>query len=118
MIIALTQIFWQVRSERNKAREEVRILRGRLEVSQRENSALKREKNDMEAQMSHLSKTYHMVCPRKDPSLEQQEESRSQVREREDCVLSLCVLHLDNFQMALVEVILDFKHDFAVLAID
>uniref|UniRef100_A0A0P4W025 Coiled-coil domain-containing protein 102A n=1 Tax=Scylla olivacea TaxID=85551 RepID=A0A0P4W025_SCYOL len=68
----------KVRSERNKAREEVRILRGRLEVSQRENSALKREKNDMEAQMSHLSKTYHMVCPRKDSSLEQQEEPRSQ----------------------------------------
>ncbi|KAG0727836.1 Coiled-coil domain-containing protein 102B [Chionoecetes opilio] len=65
----------KVRSERNKAREEVRILRGRLEVCQRESSVLRREKNDAE---SHQSKGYHMVCPRKEPSLEQQEDPRDQ----------------------------------------
>lgn len=70
---------FQVRSERNKAREEVRILRGRLEVSQRENGTLRREKNDLEAQMSHISKTYHGMRPRKDPSLEQQDDPRDQV---------------------------------------
>lgn len=71
---------FQVRSERNKAREEVRILRGRLEVSQRENSTLRREKNDLEAQVTHISKTYHGMRPRKDSSLEQQDDPRDQVR--------------------------------------
>ncbi|KAK4290960.1 hypothetical protein Pmani_036178 [Petrolisthes manimaculis] len=57
----------KVRSERNKAREEVRILRGRLEVSQRETSALKREKNDLESQIGHLAQSNHHSRPRKDP---------------------------------------------------
>lgn len=56
-----------MRSERNKAREEVRILRGRLEVSQRETSALRREKNDLESQIGHLAQSNHHSRPRKDP---------------------------------------------------
>ncbi|XP_076064197.1 coiled-coil domain-containing protein 102A-like isoform X2 [Oratosquilla oratoria] len=55
----------KVRSERNKAREEVRILRGRLEVAQRESGALRREKNDLEAQLAHISQA-QMVRLRKD----------------------------------------------------
>lgn len=58
-------------------------MRGRLEVSQRENSTLRREKNDLEAQVTHISKTYHGMRPRKDSSLEQQDDPREQVRERE-----------------------------------
>ncbi|XP_042218990.1 coiled-coil domain-containing protein 102A-like isoform X3 [Homarus americanus] len=67
----------KVRSERNKAREEVRILRGRLEVSQRESGVLKREKNDLEAQMTHLSQTYQLR-PRKDSGADKPDDGRDQ----------------------------------------
>ncbi|XP_069156950.1 coiled-coil domain-containing protein 102A isoform X2 [Procambarus clarkii] len=67
----------KVRSERNKAREEVRILRGRLEVSQRETGVLRREKNDLEAQMTHLTQTYQLR-PRKDSVADKPEDVRDQ----------------------------------------
>ncbi|XP_071542986.1 coiled-coil domain-containing protein 102B-like isoform X3 [Panulirus ornatus] len=67
----------KVRSERNKAREEVRILRGRLEVSQRETGVLRREKNDLEAQMSHLTQT-HQLRPRKDSMADKPDDVRDQ----------------------------------------
>ncbi|CAL4113972.1 unnamed protein product, partial [Meganyctiphanes norvegica] len=48
----------KVRSERNKAREEVRILRGRLEVAQREAGAIKREKMDLESQITQIAQAH------------------------------------------------------------
>ena len=46
------RFYSQVRSERNKAREEVRLLRSRLETAQREMILLKREKHSRESQNS------------------------------------------------------------------
>ncbi|XP_064083375.1 coiled-coil domain-containing protein 102A-like isoform X4 [Macrobrachium nipponense] len=68
----------KVRSERNKAREEVRILRGRLEASQRETSVLRREKNDLETQVAHLSEP-HGIRPRKDDVINKPTDIRDQV---------------------------------------
>lgn len=73
----------KVRSERNKAREEVRILRGRLEVSQRESGVLKREKNDLEAQVAHLAQN-HAIRPRKDDMADKPSDLRDQTNHKED----------------------------------
>lgn len=75
----------QVRSERNKAREEVRILRGRLEVSQRETGVLRREKNDLEAQMALITQTHMMRSRNKDDLVEKPTDLRDQV-DTEDIV--------------------------------
>ncbi|ROT84857.1 coiled-coil domain-containing protein 102A isoform X1 [Penaeus vannamei] len=69
----------KVRSERNKAREEVRILRGRLEVSQRETGVLRREKNDLEAQMALITQTHMMRSRNKDDLVEKPTDLRDQV---------------------------------------
>ncbi|XP_066945168.1 coiled-coil domain-containing protein 102A-like isoform X4 [Macrobrachium rosenbergii] len=73
----------KVRSERNKAREEVRILRGRLEASQRETSVLRREKNDLEAQVAHLSEP-HGIRARKDDMINKPTDIRDQTNNKEE----------------------------------
>ncbi|XP_042871431.1 coiled-coil domain-containing protein 102A-like isoform X2 [Penaeus japonicus] len=74
----------KVRSERNKAREEVRILRGRLEVSQRETGVLRREKNDLEAQMALISQTHMMRSRNKDDLVEKPTDLRDQNNHKGD----------------------------------
>lgn len=44
----------KVRTERNKAREEARLLRGRVEASSKEASALRRNKQELEAELDQL----------------------------------------------------------------
>ncbi|GFQ65284.1 coiled-coil domain-containing protein 102B [Trichonephila clavata] len=46
----------KVRTERNKAREETRVLRGKLEVAAKECNTLKREKQDLYSQIERLKK--------------------------------------------------------------
>ena len=77
-IILTFESKFQVRSERNKAREEVRILRGRLEASQRETGMLRREKNDLEAQIAHISEA-HVLQTRNDDVVDKPAELRNQV---------------------------------------
>ncbi|XP_069970085.1 coiled-coil domain-containing protein 102A isoform X2 [Penaeus vannamei] len=74
----------KVRSERNKAREEVRILRGRLEVSQRETGVLRREKNDLEAQMALITQTHMMRSRNKDDLVEKPTDLRDQNNHKGD----------------------------------
>ncbi|KAK7075662.1 hypothetical protein SK128_025086, partial [Halocaridina rubra] len=73
----------KVRSERNKAREEVRILRGRLEVSQRETGLLRREKNDLETQLAHVSQS-HALKSRKEDMIDKPTDLRDQANHKED----------------------------------
>lgn len=46
----------KVRTERNKAREEVRLLRTKLEQANKETNHLKREKQDMEIELERLKR--------------------------------------------------------------
>ncbi|GIY43953.1 hypothetical protein CDAR_422871 [Caerostris darwini] len=46
----------KVRTERNKAREETRVLRGKLEIAAKECNTLKREKQDLFMQVERLKK--------------------------------------------------------------
>ncbi|KAF8768201.1 coiled-coil domain-containing protein 102A-like isoform X1 [Argiope bruennichi] len=46
----------KVRTERNKAREETRVLRGKLEVAAKECNTLKREKQELYSQIERLKK--------------------------------------------------------------
>ncbi|CAL1293703.1 unnamed protein product [Larinioides sclopetarius] len=46
----------KVRTERNKAREETRVLRGKLEVAAKECNTLKREKQELFSQIERLKK--------------------------------------------------------------
>lgn len=51
----------QVRNERNKAREEAKQLRANLESAIKESHSYKREKNDLELQISQLKKEMEKV---------------------------------------------------------
>lgn len=51
----------QVRNERNKAREENKQLRSNLEMAMKEANSYKREKNDLEIQISQLKKEMEKV---------------------------------------------------------
>ncbi|CAN8001160.1 unnamed protein product [Ixodes pacificus] len=44
----------KVRTERNKAREDVRLLRGRVDAATKEAAALKRDKQELEAEVDQL----------------------------------------------------------------
>ena len=50
-----------MRNERNKAREESKQLRANLEIAMKESNAYKREKNDLEIQISQLKKEMENV---------------------------------------------------------
>ncbi|XP_061399732.1 coiled-coil domain-containing protein 102A [Musca vetustissima] len=51
----------KVRNERNKAREEAKQLRSSLEMAMKEANSYKREKNDLEIQISQLKKEMEKV---------------------------------------------------------
>ncbi|XP_013110380.2 coiled-coil domain-containing protein 102A isoform X3 [Stomoxys calcitrans] len=51
----------KVRNERNKAREETKLLRTNLEMAMKEANSYKREKNDLEIQISQLKKEMEKV---------------------------------------------------------
>ncbi|XP_036335686.1 coiled-coil domain-containing protein 102A-like isoform X1 [Rhagoletis pomonella] len=51
----------KVRTERNKAREEAKQLRANLDMSMKEANSYKREKNDLEMQISQLKKEMEKV---------------------------------------------------------
>ncbi|XP_039964045.1 coiled-coil domain-containing protein 102A isoform X1 [Bactrocera neohumeralis] len=51
----------KVRTERNKAREESKQLRANLDISMKEANSYKREKNDLEVQISQLKKEMEKV---------------------------------------------------------
>lgn len=57
----------KVRTERNKARDEAKHLRGSLEAAVKESNAYKREKIDLELQITQLRKEMdkiHMLMMR------------------------------------------------------
>ncbi|CAD7004941.1 unnamed protein product [Ceratitis capitata] len=51
----------KVRTERNKAREEAKQLRANLDIAMKEANSYKREKNDLEMQISQLKKEMEKV---------------------------------------------------------
>lgn len=51
----------KVRNERNKAREEIKILRSRLDVTVKDLNTLKREKIDLESQNEELKKEMERI---------------------------------------------------------
>ncbi|XP_054735595.1 coiled-coil domain-containing protein 102A isoform X2 [Anastrepha obliqua] len=51
----------KVRTERNKAREEAKQLRANLDIAMKESNSYKREKNDLEMQISQLKKEMEKV---------------------------------------------------------
>lgn len=51
----------KVRNERNKAREEAKQLRTSLEASIKESNSYKREKNDLELQITQLKKEMEKI---------------------------------------------------------
>ncbi|KAL3243895.1 hypothetical protein MRX96_019485 [Rhipicephalus microplus] len=51
----------KVRTERNKAREEVRLLRGRVDATTKEAAALKREKHELEAEVDQLRREFEYL---------------------------------------------------------
>lgn len=48
----------KVRTERNKAREETRLLRARVDAATKEAAALKREKHELEAEVDQLRREF------------------------------------------------------------
>lgn len=53
--------FKQVRNERNKARDEAKQLRANLEAALKESDSYKREKNDLEMQITQLKKEMEKI---------------------------------------------------------
>ncbi|XP_055844214.1 coiled-coil domain-containing protein 102A isoform X2 [Episyrphus balteatus] len=51
----------KVRNERNKAREEAKQLRANLDIAMKESNSYKREKNDLEMQITQLKKEMEKV---------------------------------------------------------
>lgn len=51
----------KVRNERNKAREEIKILRTKLEVAMKDSNAFRREKIELEAQNEELKKEMEKI---------------------------------------------------------
>ncbi|XP_035217089.1 coiled-coil domain-containing protein 102A-like isoform X3 [Stegodyphus dumicola] len=56
----------KVRTERNKAREESRVLRGKLEVTAKECNTLKREKQELYLQIERLKKENQLFSGKQD----------------------------------------------------
>lgn len=54
-------IYFQVRNERNKARDEAKQLRSSLEISIKESNSYKREKNELEIQITQLKKEMEKI---------------------------------------------------------
>lgn len=51
----------KVRTERNKAREEARLLRARVDAATKEAAALKRDKHELEAEVDQLRQEFHYL---------------------------------------------------------
>lgn len=51
----------KVRTERNKAREEARLLRARMDAATKEAAALKRDKHELEAEVDQLRQEFHYL---------------------------------------------------------
>ncbi|XP_029824875.2 coiled-coil domain-containing protein 102A isoform X1 [Ixodes scapularis] len=57
----------KVRTERNKAREDVRLLRGRVDAATKEAAALKRDKQELEAEVDQLRRELDYLRIADDP---------------------------------------------------
>ncbi|XP_076348219.1 uncharacterized protein LOC143245850 [Tachypleus tridentatus] len=55
----------KVRTERNRAREEARVMRGKLEAATKELNTLKREKQEVESENAKLQKELHFLQTQK-----------------------------------------------------
>uniref|UniRef100_A0A2L2YMU4 Coiled-coil domain-containing protein 102A n=1 Tax=Parasteatoda tepidariorum TaxID=114398 RepID=A0A2L2YMU4_PARTP len=64
----------KVRTERNKAREESRVLRGKLETAAKECNTLKREKQELFAQVEKLRKENKLFSNKQDYNEEKKED--------------------------------------------